>query len=218
MYYSVWKQFNEFFIKLDIKPKTWEERLTLFVGYLVEQRKKSTTIKSYISAIKAVLREDCVEIFEDRYLLTSLTKACKYKNDHVRIRLPIQKEMLQILLNQVTTYYGNTQPYLTVLYRAIFASAYYGLLTIGEVASGTHPVRAYDVHVGENKRKIRFYLRTSKTHWTDIKPQEISFSSTSKFEAQVNCPYRILREYMNQCPQRCINTQSHSLFFQIEHQ
>ena len=121
--------------------------------------------------------------------------------------------MLQILLNQVTTYYGNTQPYLTVLYTAIFASAYYGLLRIGEVASGTHPVRAYDVHVGENKRKIRFYLRTSKTHWTDVKPQEISFSSTCKFEAQVNCPYRILREYMNQCPQRCINTQEPFFIF-----
>ena len=106
VYYSVWKQFNEFFIKLDIKSKTWEDRLILFVGYLIEQERKSSTIKSYISAIKAVLREDNVEINEDRYLLSSLTKACKYKNDTVRIRLPIQRGILEILLDQITAEYN----------------------------------------------------------------------------------------------------------------
>ena len=54
-YYSVWKCFNKFYIRLDRKPETWEERLVLFVGYLVEGKKKSQTIKSYISAIRAVL-------------------------------------------------------------------------------------------------------------------------------------------------------------------
>ena len=32
-YHSVWKSFNEFFLKLDKKPKKWEDRLTLFVGH-----------------------------------------------------------------------------------------------------------------------------------------------------------------------------------------
>ena len=50
-YYTVWKSFNSFFIKLDIKPNNWEDRLTLFVGYLVGKRRKSNTIRSYISAI-----------------------------------------------------------------------------------------------------------------------------------------------------------------------
>ena len=77
-YYCVWRKFNQFFIRLDIKPQNWEDRLILFVGYLVESNKKSSTIRSYISAIKAVLREDNVIINEDKYLLSSLTKACKY--------------------------------------------------------------------------------------------------------------------------------------------
>ena len=55
-YYCVWKTFNEFIIKLDDKPKSWEKRLTLFVAYLKNKNRKSTTIRSYISAIKAVLR------------------------------------------------------------------------------------------------------------------------------------------------------------------
>ena len=54
-YYTIWKIFNAFYIKLDIKPHSWEDRLTLFIGYLVDQDKQSSTIKSYISAICAVL-------------------------------------------------------------------------------------------------------------------------------------------------------------------
>ena len=97
-YYMVWKIFNEFLIHLDIKPMTWEQRLTLFVGHLVNTKRKSQTIRSYISAIKAVLLDGGIGIDEDTYLLTSLTKACRFKNDHVIARLPIQKKLLGMLL------------------------------------------------------------------------------------------------------------------------
>ena len=89
-YFGIWRNFNEFFIKLNTKPHTWEERLTLFVGYLVQKQLKASTIRSYISGIKAVLRQDGYEINEDQYLLTSLTKARRLVNDqHVRTRLPL---------------------------------------------------------------------------------------------------------------------------------
>ena len=65
MYYSVWKAFNQFFIRLDEKPATWEDRLVLFVGYLVQKKLKATTINSYISAIKSVLMQDGVKLNED---------------------------------------------------------------------------------------------------------------------------------------------------------
>ena len=68
-YYSTWRQFNEFFIKLDEKPDNWEDRLILFVGYLVEDNKKSSTIKSYVSAIKPVLREDGI-VMNERQIFT----------------------------------------------------------------------------------------------------------------------------------------------------
>ena len=32
-YYGIWKTFNEFYVRLDIKPPTWEERLILFAGF-----------------------------------------------------------------------------------------------------------------------------------------------------------------------------------------
>ena len=154
-YYGIWKSFNEFFIKLDIKPDTWEERLTLYMGYLIENNKKSSTVRSYISAIKTVLQDDNIILNENKYLLISLTKACRYINDQVRTHLPICIGMLRIILNSVFFEESeNNQPYLATMYQALFASAYYGLLRVGELTSGSHPIRAIDVHIAQNKNKV----------------------------------------------------------------
>ena len=48
-YYKIWKLFNKFFIRLDRKPKTWQQRA-------------SSTIKSYISAIKTILKMEEITI------------------------------------------------------------------------------------------------------------------------------------------------------------
>ena len=53
----------------------------LFVAYLVNEKRQSSTIKSYISAIKNVLHDDGVVLNQDTFLLNALTKACKLKND-----------------------------------------------------------------------------------------------------------------------------------------
>ena len=37
------------------------------------------------------------------------------------------------------------QPFLSALYRALFVSAYYGLLRVGELTAGNHPILATDV-------------------------------------------------------------------------
>ena len=76
-YIGIWRHFNEFFIRLDIKPISWEDRLNSFVAHLINKNRKSSTIKSYISAIKAVLVDGDIELNEDTYLLNSLIKSCK---------------------------------------------------------------------------------------------------------------------------------------------
>ena len=90
-YYTVWKIFSKFYLRLDRKPKTWEDRIVLFIGYLIDNNKQSSTVKSYISALRAVLKEDGKKLDEDLFLVTSLTRACKFVNDRVRTRLPVQK-------------------------------------------------------------------------------------------------------------------------------
>ena len=222
-YYAIWRIFNEFFIKLDQKPESWEDRLTLFVGYMVSKRRKASTISSYISAIKAVLIEDGVKLNENKYLLTSLTQACRYHNNSVKTRLPIGKSMLAILIDQTAQYFLNAnQVYLATLYKALFKASYFGLLRVSEVTSGAHPVLGKDVHIAQNKRKVLFILRTSQTHWTDSKPQLVGISS--KLERQQNgevkyrgspliiCPYSILRQYVKERPPRVGNDEPFFIF------
>ena len=157
-YYTVWKLFNEFFIRLDVKPSAWEHRLTLFVGYLINSNKKST-VRSYISAIKAVLKMNKIKIQEDQYLLTSLTRACKLKNDTVKNRLPISKSMLSVLLRTAKNHFDVMgQPFLSTLYSTILLTMYLGMFRVSEVTSGAHPVLDRDVHIGKNKKKFLFVL------------------------------------------------------------
>ena len=161
-----------------MKPIEWEDGIVLFVGYLINKGRKASTVNSYISAIKAVLWENNISVSEDRSLLKLLTKACQYRNDRVMLKFPIGKNLLNRLLAQVEKHFLDiSQPYLAILYQAMFASPYYGLLRVGEVATGDHPILARDVHIGTNKDKILFVLCTSKTHWLDDIPQSMKISS-----------------------------------------
>ena len=145
--------------------------------------------------------EDGIELSENKFLLTSLTRACRYINDRVKTRLPIHKEMLAILLQKVESMFLEAnQTYLATMYKALFSTAYYGLFRIGELTSGTHPVFARDVHIGTNKNKLLFVLRTSKTHWRDQKPQTVKINSDKKYRKSEPtspfCPFQLLRDYL----------------------
>ena len=65
------------------------------------------------------------------------------------------------------------QPYLFILFKAMIMTAYFGLFCIGEITDSDHVIKAKDVHVGVNKDKLLFVLRSSKTHGKGIKPQQI---------------------------------------------
>ena len=198
VYYSVWKNFNEFFIRLDEKPSTWEDRLVLYVGYMVKNKKQSATIASYISALKAVLKMDGVEVNENHYLLNALTKACRLKNDKLKIRLPIQYALMKLIIKKTEDHFEN-QPYLSIMYQALFMSCYYSLLRVGEVTESKHVIKACDIHIGHNKRKMMFALRSSKTHGKHDHPQLIKIShhvKTNHIKEPEFCPDRIIRTYI----------------------
>ena len=147
-------------------PSSWEERVTLYCGYLVDRGSQSSTVKSYVSAIKKVLITDGYEWEDGKIILNAIVKGCKLKNDELKTRLPIRKKLLELILFEVERMYtGNSQIYLEKLYKALFIIAYYGLFRVGELTSGTHPVKARDVHVGSNKNKLLFVLYTSKNTW-----------------------------------------------------
>ena len=176
--YAVWKIFNQFFIHLDKKPNRWEDRLNLFVGHLISQNKKSTTVRCYISTIKAVLKMNDIQIKEDEYLLSVLTKACHLKNDKLRLRIPIQRQLLETILQGVKKLFNSqNQFYLAILYQALFVSTYYGLLRVREVTAGSHPILARNIHVAANKWKMLFILCSSKTHGYNSTPQMVKITA-----------------------------------------
>ena len=203
-YYAIWKLFNKFFVRLDKKPETWGERLTLFVGYLVQNKKCSVTVKSYISAIRAVLNNASIKVKTDECLLLSLTQACKLRNDIVHTRLPIMKQLLGVIIEKTRTKFESAgQPYLSLLYQTIFATAYYGLFRVGELTMSPHVIKAKDVHMGRNKRKFLFVLHSSKTHNKGDPPQMVKIAAdplekkTRKASDGIKppCPFVLLAHY-----------------------
>ena len=202
-YLGVWRQFNKFVISLDVKPNTWEDRVTLFIGHKIEQGMKSNTIKSYVSAIKKLLIEDGYPWDDQKVLLGSLTKACKLINDRVHTRLPIQCSLLEMILFEIQRLFDfKGQVYLKTMYKALFALSYYGMMRVDEVTSSGHVIKAKDIHSALNKDKILIVLYSSKTHSVAMRPQKIKITSNilekSGFYARRNfCPFTLVNQYMS---------------------
>ena len=201
-YLSVWRQFNNFVISLDRKPALWEDRVTLFIAYLVEKGMQSVTIKSYVSAIKKTLTMDGYNWDDKLVLVRSLVRACRIVNDTVTTRLPIQCSLLEVLLFELQRYFtSKKQGYLEILYQTMFAICYYGMMRIGEVTRSPHVLKACNVHLATNKDKLLLILHSSKTHDEGSRPQKIKITSnrkekTGNYAHQHFCPFKLMRKYM----------------------
>ena len=175
-YHGIWRRFNEFVIRLDNIPKKWEDKLNLYCAYLVEEKKvQSSTLRSYVSAIKQTLILDKYKWDEEAFLLSTFTETCCRENDHVMNRLPIQKGLLELILFQVDRMVPD-QDYIIILYRVVFITAYYGLLRISELA-GEHAIKAKDVHIDKRRGKMLIILHTSKTHHKGQRHQEVTIKA-----------------------------------------
>ena len=153
-----------------------------------------------------------VNLQEDRFLLNSLTKACRLTNDTVYTRLPIHKNFLALLLIEVGRKY-DAQPYARFLFLVIFSTMYFGLFRVCKVTltKSAHHVKVGDVHVGINKKKLMFVLYMSKTHDRGSKLQIIKVSavninkcnsekfylgSSDQKSKYRHCPFVLLQQYI----------------------
>ena len=196
-YLGIWRQLNKFWISLDTKLNiSWEERTALFGAYLVDKGVQSSTLKSYFSAIKFILKQDGYQWDDKKALLSALVKGCQLENDTLKVRLPIQQGLLEMLLFEIERKY-HKQPYLEYLYKAIFCLGYYGMLRVGELSLGDHTVKAKDVHLSYNLEKALVVLYTSKTHDQSDKPQKIRISTSERLrKRRFFCPIRQIDNYM----------------------
>ena len=199
-YHRIWKNFNSFLIRLDRRPAFWEDTALLFCAHLIDNGSmQSSTIKTYILAIKAMLKNDGYVWDDQRVLFTSITCACRLSNDRLKCRLPIKIALLEQMLFEIDRLWNGSQPYLQSMYKALFALGYYGLLRVGELNHSDYTLKAKDVHVGQNKEKILLVLYSSKTHGVYNRPQEIRITSiqhSDKHLIRHFCPFKLAREYM----------------------
>ena len=100
-YRRIWIQFNNFIIKLDRVPKLWEDQAALSAAYQIDRGAQSSSVKSYMSAIKKVLVTNKYRWQDEFVMLNSLTKACRLVNDRLRTQLPIHHSLLELLLFEV---------------------------------------------------------------------------------------------------------------------
>ena len=202
-YLGTWRRFNKFVIKLDVKPAKWEDRVSLFIAQLITEGKQSSSIKSYVSAIKKTLINDGYPWDDSLILLTTLTRACRLENDRVRTRLPIQCGLFELLLFEIQREF-HAQPFLDMLYKAMFALGYYGLMRVSELCLSTinnHAVKARDIHMATNKQKILIILHSSKTHGKESRPQKIKIIANKEEKAKGYrkrnfCPFSLVHNYI----------------------
>ena len=91
-YYGIWTNFNKFVIKLDSIPQKWEDKLKLYCVHLVHDRHvQSSTLKSYVTAIKQTLTSDGYQWNNKLFLLSTFVNTCEIENDRVTSRLPISR-------------------------------------------------------------------------------------------------------------------------------
>lgn len=107
-----------------------------------------------------------------------------------------------ILFEIQRIYTVNNQWYLEVLYKAIFAISYYGMMRVGEATMSPHVLLARNVHAARNKDKILLVLYSSKTHDKSNRPQKIKIMAnrnekSGHYIARHFCPFNILRQYIS---------------------
>ena len=117
------------------------------------------TIRSYLSAVRAILKEDGIILNEK------------------------SPALLRLIADELDDYFleKKNQPYLNILYKTILLTGYYGMMRIGEMTKtdGDHTLKFRDVHIGSKLEKVSLLFRSSKTHTRNQKLQVVKILSNA---------------------------------------
>ena len=81
----------------------------------------------------------------------------------------------------------------------MFATVYYELFRVGELTIGGnyHVILTRNVHIGLNKMKLPFFLRSSKMHGKGNQPETVKISAVKNAVTKVMfCQFKLLWEYL----------------------
>ena len=157
-----------------------------------------------------MLTDDKYDWNDGEILLSSLVRGCQLTNDTIQTWLPIHGKLLELMLFELGRVF-DTQPYLQLLYRTVFALGYYSLMWISElVVPGNHTVKAKNIHVARNKLKILIILYSSKTHAQESYPQKIHITGHGTDTNKFFCPFVPAKRYLKQ--RGCYESEDEPLF------
>ena len=97
-YLGIWRRFKQFILKLYVRLRAWEDKATLFIGYLIENIMQSSSVKSYLPAIKKTLVDNGYKWNDARVQVATLTRPCRLINDRVMIRFGVHCGLLELIL------------------------------------------------------------------------------------------------------------------------
>ena len=116
--------------------------------------------------MRAILKEDGIELNDNSLMLSPILKSCKYTTEGSgQVRLLIQLGMLNLLSDEIDEIYlDKNQPYLGLLFKTVLTLGYFGLMRIGEMTAveSHHTIKLEDVHVDTEKEKILIFLKLLK--------------------------------------------------------
>ena len=136
-------------------------------------------------------------------MLASLTRVCRVKNNRVAARIPIGCSFLEMILFEIGRVHTD-QPYLIILFQALFVLGYYGLMRVSELTLSKHCVKAANIHAAINKKKLLLVLCSSKTHSKGNRPQKIKIETIAEKRAckvmgrvkRCFCPFKLINNYL----------------------
>ena len=176
---------------------------------MISEGKQSSSVRSYISAIKTTIVDDGYQWDDGKLMVRSMARACRVINDVVKTHLPVHRKLLELILFEVNRYFvkEKNQMYLSTAYSTIFALGYYGLMQVGELTktdNSEKTIKARDIHIAVNKNKILIILYSSKTHSVRAKPQEIKIKAQQDVQGSQKqkfyrnfCPFNLLRDFLH---------------------
>ena len=158
----------------------------------------------YISGVKAILKSEGIELNIDLPELTALVRACKKNDTELFVRIPTQRSLISGTRSIRNHFVKCKSTIFSKIIQTITVSEYFGMLRIGEMMTGLHPVAASDVLASEANRKLQYILRSSKTHGKSNRSQIVTIISSSRTSAEhllnKHCPYQIILSYANERP------------------
>ena len=136
----------------------------MFTAQLIQEGRAGQTVRSYVSAVRSILKEDGIKLTHDYQPLISLLQSTKYTTKPSgQIRLPIQWGLVKLIADDMDNHYSGVDSYSNIMLKAILMAGYFGLLRIGEMtdSESNHTIKFCDVHFERQRSKILMVLHTS---------------------------------------------------------